>query len=213
MVFCLLLAWPRFSESRVHYTFLHFLFKRKFCKNFTLTCPIKMHLNFQRPCPYLPPKSPVIWRQSLTYISWHGPSSFVSPAHFCKWLLNLASVAPVCSNSFCSFKGKWERDIQRGRVGGNRNLKRQNEWVLSPQPPRMTSVGVSRLQNSGGSWLTGRVNRMLAGLAEKIVFSSKQIIDYKLLWFLRSHCGQLYYSICLKCLLCSHAKTLMKFPL
>lgn len=31
-----------------------------------------MHLNFQRPCPYLPPKSPFIWR-SLTYTSRHGP--------------------------------------------------------------------------------------------------------------------------------------------
>lgn len=51
-----------------------------------------------------------------------------------------------------------------------------------PQPPHVTSMGVTRLQRGGGSWLDERVNGMLcAGLVEKTVFLSKQIIDYKLL--------------------------------
>lgn len=75
-------------------------------------------------------------------------------------------------------------------------------------------MGATGLLNGGGGRLTGRAHGPLhADLAEKIVFPSKQIIDYKLLRFLWSHCGQLYYSICLKCLLYSHAKTIMKFPL
>ena len=36
---------PHLSESRVYYRVLHFVFfKRKFCKDFTITCPIKTHL-------------------------------------------------------------------------------------------------------------------------------------------------------------------------
>lgn len=58
--------------------------------------------------------------------------------------------------------------------------KTNDRWA--PHPPHVTSMGVTGPQNGGSSWLHGRVNSMLcAGLAEKTVFPSKQIIDYKLL--------------------------------